>query len=453
MNKAGYIISMVASVLAIVLSILLIAVGPVLTIGPDVGDFYTEYEGEIADMWTTLDEYNGAQPFVEADLEDYIDEHAEIIEDLDARELGKIADRYDSEAFADLADIFEDNEDYLPKLRLGVIGCLIASIVALIGAEIARRFRITGSVMVLAGASLTLIFSLIGGAIVPMAAASVLMMLGGVFQILRPSEKALRKAARVRKKLPVLRAAAYAFGFAGSVLALVSALLMIFTVPLGLLAGTLEDIKDDLDKEHVVALNETALALPESDVDLSSEAAVAAFATDDVASDSTLVTDADVYDDAVAFVYGEASHAAVSMLLVGIAIVLALIAFVGAQISRSAPIGGGIMMLLGALLLVLVAIYTDTLMPMVIAFGLLAVAGIMALAPTRMSAVHTQAIPQDVPQPPNDMLLQDSGETALNDAPLFGSIETAPEDVLLSDSAETTPEDVPFPDDSLSDDD
>ena len=434
MNKAGYIISLVASILAIILSILLIAVGPVLTIGPDVSNFYGEYEDDIADMWTMLDEYNGAQPFIEADLEDYIDEHAEIVEDLDARELSKIAERYDSEAFADLADIFEDNADYLPKLRLGVIGCLAASILALIGAEIARRFRIAGGVMVLAGASLTLIFSLIGGAIVPMAAASLLMMLGGVFQILQPSEKALRKAARVRKKLPALRYAAYGFGFAGSVLALVSALLMIFTVPLALFAGTLEDIKDDLDKAHVVALNETALALPDSDVDLGSEAAVAAFATDEVAPDSTIVSDADVYDDAVAFVYRAASHAAVSMLLVGIAIVLALIAFVGAQICRRAPIGGGIMMLLGALLLVLAAIYTDTLVPMVIASGLLAVAGIMALAPTRMPAVsemmYAQA-PPDVPHPPVDNPLQDSA--AQNDVPFPDSAEILPEDTLFPD--------------------
>ena len=410
MNKAGYIISMVASILAIILSIMLIAVGPVLTIGPDVSDFYADYEDDIAGMWITLDEYNDAQPFTEADLENYIDEHIDIIEDLDARELNKIAERYDSEAFADLADIFEDNEDYLPKLRLGVIGCLVASIVALIGAEVARRFRITGGVMVLTGASLTLIFSLIGGAIVPMAAASLLMMLGGVFQILRPSEKALRKAARVKKKLPALRAMAYGLGFAGSVLALVSALLMVFTVPLALMGNTLEDIKDDLDMEHVVALNETALAMLDNDVDLQSEAAVAAFATDEVAPDSALISDEDTYEEAVAFIYGEASHAAVSMLIVGIALVLALVAFIGAQICRRVPVGGGIMMLLGALLLVLTAIYTDTLVPMVIASGLLAAAGIMALAPARMPVLTEPAYAYDVPPAvsPEDVPFPDS---------------------------------------------
>ena len=400
MNRAGYFISLIGGILAVILSVLMIAVGPVLTLGPDVQEFYDDYESDFYSMWVLMGEYNQASEFMRVDFEDYVGEYDEILEDIDAKELGKMADYYDSDAFADLADIYEEAEDYVPKLRLGVIACLVMSMIALIGAELARRYRIVGGVMVLSGAALTLIFSLIAGAIVPMAAASLLLMLGGVFQILRPSEKAEQKAARLKRKLPASTKAAFGIGYVGGILSLVFALLMLFTVPAGLVAETVEDIKDDIENEHVIAFNETALALADEDIDVMSEEAVTAFATNEVASSSQIIGDEDVYEDVVAFIYKAGASAAVSMLIVGITIVLALIALIGALICRRAPTGGGIMMLLSALLMVLAAIQTGTLIPMVIASGLLAAAGIVALAPTKppLPAGALYAPPQGVPR-------------------------------------------------------
>ena len=425
MNKVGYIISLIGGVLAVFFSVMLIATGPVLTIGPEALDFYTENEDDLYHMWTQMGEYNEAVPFLAADFEDYLDAHADMLDDLDARELSKMASQYDNDAFDELAGIFEDKEDYLPKLKLGVIGCLAASVLALIGAETARRFRITGSVMVLSGAALTLVFSLVGGAIVPMAAASLLLILGGVFQILVPSEKARQNAQKNKRELPKLRSAAFGIGFAGSVLGLIFALLMIFTVPVSLVSQTIEDLKDDIENEHVVAFNETVLAMGDKNINVYSEEAVMAFATEEVAPKSLFINDEGVYKDAIEFVYSAGTHAAVSMLIVGITVVLALISFIGALICRRAPIGGGIMMLFCALTMLLAAIYTDTLVPMVIASGLLAVAGIIALAPTPVPMqisfryARTPQQPASVPQQP-----------------------------MIPETNDASAEEVPFPDDA-----
>ena len=429
MNKVGYIISLVGGVLAVFLSVMLIVAGPVLTLGPDVKDFFAKNEDNLFDMWVKIGEFNGVEPFLRADFDEYVGDYADIIEDLDARDLNKMADQYDSEAFADLANIFDDNEDYLPKLQLGVIGCIIASVIALIGTELARRHRIVGGAMVLAGAALTLVFSLVGGAIIPMAAASVVLILGGILQILPPSAKAVQKAAqKPRRQIPALHKAAFGLGFVGSVLCLIFAFLMILTVPLHLVSGFIEDIKDDVDNAEVVALNETALALQDEDIDVSNEEAVTAFATDEVAPDSVLVNDEDVYEDVIGFVYKIGAHAFMSMIIVGVAVVLALIAFIGALISRRAPVGGGIMMLFCALATVLTAIYTDTLMPMVIASGLLAIAAILALFPPKMPIYAQPPMPHMAPPPMPQMAY------------------TPPEAIPPGLPDYDVPGDVPFPD-------
>ncbi len=435
MNKVGYIISLVGGVLAVFLSVMLIVVGPVLTLGPEVKDFYAENKDNLFDMWVKMGDYNGTESFLQVDFGEYVDEYAGIIKGLDASELDEIAEEYDSEAFADLANIFEDNEEYWPKLRLGVIGCLVASVVALVGAELARRKRIVGGAFVLAGAAMTLVFSLVGGAIAPMAAASLVLILGGILQILPLSEKArLKTAQKPKRQIPALRKAAFGLGFAGSVLCLIFAFLMILMVPLHLMSGILEDIKDDMDNAQVVALNETALALQDEDIDVSNEEAVTAFATGEVAHDSVLINDEDVYEDAIGFVYKNAANAFMSMIIVGVAVVLALIAFIGALISRRAPVGGGVMMLFSALATVLAAIYTDALMPMIIASGLLAIAAILALSPPKMPAYPKpqqiappvpemayppQAIPQVLPEydVPGDVPFPDAVPVVPGDVP------------------------------------
>lgn len=189
MNKVGYIISLVGGVLAMLFSVLLIISGPVLFAGNDVYDFVSDNSQQFGTMWRYIGEYNGAKALLENDFEDYVDEYTDILQDVDADKLEDIGKAYDVEAFNDLADIYQDGEEYLPKLRIGVIACLISSVIALVGAELARRYRVAGGAMVLSSAALTLIFSLVASSIVPMAVASLLLILGGVFQIINTKGK------------------------------------------------------------------------------------------------------------------------------------------------------------------------------------------------------------------------------------------------------------------------
>jgi hypothetical protein len=184
-NKVGFVISLVGGVLAILFSVLLIITGPVLYAWDDVYDFISDNKADLGKIWTYLGEYNGAAPFLQSDLGDYVDNYTQILQNVDASELEKIGEKYDIEAYRDLAGIYKDFESYLPKLWLGVIACLVASVIALAGAELAKNYRIAGGSMVLSGAALTLIFSLVASSIVPMALASVLLILGGVFQIVK----------------------------------------------------------------------------------------------------------------------------------------------------------------------------------------------------------------------------------------------------------------------------
>ena len=183
MNKAGLIISLFGGILAIFFSVLLIFTGPVLFIGDDISDFVSEYNQDMAKIWVSLGDYYGADPFLQRDLEDYIDEYAVVLQDVNAGGLEAAGETYDMEAFYDLAGIYEDFEAYLPKLQLGVIACIIASVIGLIGAQVARKYRTVGGVMVILGGGLTLIFSLVASSIIPMALASLLLILGGVLQM------------------------------------------------------------------------------------------------------------------------------------------------------------------------------------------------------------------------------------------------------------------------------
>ncbi|MDD5018436.1 MAG: hypothetical protein PHO15_10085 [Eubacteriales bacterium] len=186
MNKAGYIFSIIGGVLAILFSVMLIVTGPILFAEDDIDEFVSENADNLGAMWTYLGDYNGVDAFLENDFSDYMSGYIEVLQNVDADELKDIGEKYDVKAFDDLADIYADAEAYLPMLKIGVIACLIASVIALIGAEIARNYRIAGGAMVLSGAALTLIFSLVAASIVPMALASLLLIVGGIFQIIKP---------------------------------------------------------------------------------------------------------------------------------------------------------------------------------------------------------------------------------------------------------------------------
>lgn len=190
MNKAGYTISLLGGVLAIIFSVLLLITGPVLFAGSDVSRFYTRNQDKLDEMWADVGDYYGVELFLKGDLGSYIDGYTRVLSYVNADDLRAIGEKYHEEAFRDTAKIYEDVEAYVPNLKLGVIACVAASIIALIGAEAARKFRVAGGVMVISGGALTLIFSLVASSIIPMALASLLLILGGVLQIVKPKTAA-----------------------------------------------------------------------------------------------------------------------------------------------------------------------------------------------------------------------------------------------------------------------
>ena len=191
---------------------------------------------------------------------------------------------------------------------------------------------------------------------------------------------------------------AFVIGFAGSILALIFSLIMIYTVPLNILADFTEDVLDDFEKENVIAINEVALAMSDAQISDYSEENLLDFAAD-VAENSVILNDAEIYEDSMVFVYKYGVRVATSAVVIGISIIFALVAFIGALICRKAPTGAGIMMLLSALVLLLAAIYTGTVIPMIAAALLLTVAGIVVFIPTRQAA-YTRPYYGAYQQPP-----------------------------------------------------
>jgi hypothetical protein len=189
-NKAGYGISIIGGILAVIFSALLLITGPVLFAGSDVSRFYDRNSDKLDEMWADVGDYYGVELFLKDDLKNYIDGYTNILGDIEADDLRDIGRQYNEEAFDDAARIYEDFGAYLPSLKLGVIACIAASVIALFGAEAARKYRVAGGIMVISGGALTLIFSLVASSIVPMALASLLLILGGVLQIVKPKEPA-----------------------------------------------------------------------------------------------------------------------------------------------------------------------------------------------------------------------------------------------------------------------
>lgn len=196
MNKAGFVFSLIGGVLAILFSVLLVVTGPYFFAGRDVAAFASENEDDLLPIVKDIGEYNGVAMFWEAaDLDDFVDGYAKILHKLDAKELRKIGDEYGMESFDDLARLYGDIQEYVPTLKICVLVCLIASVIAMAGAAVAKVARIAGGVMVLASAALLLIFSLLASSILPMALASLLLLAGGLLQLAkpkRPREEAAR---------------------------------------------------------------------------------------------------------------------------------------------------------------------------------------------------------------------------------------------------------------------
>lgn len=186
MNKAGFVFSLIGGVLAILFSVLLVVTGPYFFAGDDIAEFTSENEDDLLPIARNIGEYNDVPMFWETDLDEFVTGYSKIIQKLDAQKLRDIGDEYEMDAFDDLALIWQDVEEYIPKLKICVLACLIASALALAGAAIARSARIAGGVLVLAAAGLLLIFSLLASSILPMALASLLLIAGGLMQLARP---------------------------------------------------------------------------------------------------------------------------------------------------------------------------------------------------------------------------------------------------------------------------
>jgi hypothetical protein len=185
-NKAGFVFSLIGGVLAILFSVLLVVTGPYFFAGDDIAEFTSENEDDLLPIARNIGEYNDVPMFWETDLDEFVTGYSKIIQKLDAQKLRDIGDEYEMDAFDDLALIWQDVEEYIPKLKICVLACLIASALALAGAAIARSARIAGGVLVLAAAGLLLIFSLLASSILPMALASLLLIAGGLMQLARP---------------------------------------------------------------------------------------------------------------------------------------------------------------------------------------------------------------------------------------------------------------------------
>lgn len=189
-----------------------------------------------------------------------------------------------------------------------------------------------------------------------------------------------------------MKRAAFVIGYAGSIFALIIALTMIFTVPASILTSTIDEVKDDLDNEHILALNDVALASIDGEITDYSKQSVMAMAQE-MAQTSIYVTDEDVYEEAVRFAYKVWQRSVTSVVLIVVTIIFALVAFIGSIVCKKHPKAGGVMMLVAALVTILSAIYTETIIPMIVASALLTIGGVFAFVP-KPQPISKRMMPQ-----------------------------------------------------------
>jgi hypothetical protein len=195
---------------------------------------------------------------------------------------------------------------------------------------------------------------------------------------------------------------AFVLGYAGGILALIFSLVMIYTVPVGLLAKVTDDIKYEMKNENIIALNEVGYYAQEHPITDFSQRGLVEYAGA-AAENNEIFSDADIYEDSVVFAHKTAVHGIISIVLIGVSILFALFGFIGALVCRKAHTGGAVMMLIASLVLLLCAIYTNTVLPMIVASVLLAGAGILKFVPVSESAGARyrakRVKPKQYPQP------------------------------------------------------
>ncbi|MGI5918594.1 MAG: hypothetical protein ACOX8N_02920 [Christensenellales bacterium] len=195
----------------------------------------------------------------------------------------------------------------------------------------------------------------------------------------------------------MLRHAGFICGYAGGILALICALLMLYTVPAGIVDSVVQQIGSELENEHIMAMGEmfSSGGWPS----LSREA-FEDFASR-VAENSRLKHS--VFNQAALFLYCNELNLVVSAALILISIVAAFVAFFGSLAFYKRPMAAGAMMLVSALVLLMSAIYTGTAIPTVLACLLLAAGGIIAFIPEKTPVPsHAGVRPYAPPDFPED---------------------------------------------------
>lgn len=174
----------------------------------------------------------------------------------------------------------------------------------------------------------------------------------------------------------------FILGYAGGILALICAFLMLYTVPAGIVDSVVSDIGSELENENIVTMGEM---FAQDDWPSLNRGAYENFA-EQVADESRLPLDDGVYEQSALFIYRAELNAVVSAVIIVLSIAIAFVAFFGSLTVRRKPSAGGVMMLVSALLLLIGSFFTGTVMPTVLACLLLAAAGIIAFIPDKSAA-------------------------------------------------------------------
>jgi hypothetical protein len=180
MSRGGYVTSMVGGVLALVFAMLMLLTSFLWAVGGDLSRFFEERGDRVGSMWKLLGRYHGVDDFPQDDLGEYVTEYKAALEETGSEDLEALADKYDSAAFRDMAAIVAKVEALRVRLIVGMVLSALASVAALIGAQVARVRLKAGAVTVLCASILTLGFSLLAGSVLPMAVASLLLLIGSL---------------------------------------------------------------------------------------------------------------------------------------------------------------------------------------------------------------------------------------------------------------------------------
>lgn len=180
MSRGGYVTSMAGGVLALVFAVLMLLTGLLWAVGGDLVRFFEERGDRVGSMWKLLGRYHGVADFLQDDLGEYVTEYKEALKQTNSKDLEALADKYDSAAFRDMAAIVAKLKALRVRLIVGTVMSVLAAVAALVGAQVAKVRLKAGAVTILCASILTLGFSWLAGSVLPMAAASLLMLIGSL---------------------------------------------------------------------------------------------------------------------------------------------------------------------------------------------------------------------------------------------------------------------------------